>query len=192
MEQTKWSENVILVDADYVDRVAFDLTVNFERMLNRPIPKADLAQWLVCAALDGGVGQGQNNIQVVFVHGKDKKNLDNFIPSDFAKELDGKAFSDEYLGEFQLSSIQVENLVSPEELYLQSLETLADARDIKRLIVVPDAEAYGHRVSGVAGRTEGKEITLLSMEPRTCRGCRQEMLGYSLMSALGIRGEEFK
>ena len=46
MEKTKWSENVILVDADYVDAVAFNLIVNFERMLNRPIPKADLAQWL--------------------------------------------------------------------------------------------------------------------------------------------------
>ena len=33
MEKTKWSENVILVDADYVDAVAFNLIVNFERML---------------------------------------------------------------------------------------------------------------------------------------------------------------
>ena len=30
----KWSENVIIADADYIDRVAFDLTVNFERMIN--------------------------------------------------------------------------------------------------------------------------------------------------------------
>ena len=28
----KWSENIILVDADYVDRVTFDLIVNFERI----------------------------------------------------------------------------------------------------------------------------------------------------------------
>ena len=26
----KWSENVIIADADYIDRVAFDLIVNFE------------------------------------------------------------------------------------------------------------------------------------------------------------------
>jgi hypothetical protein len=55
MNQTKWSENVILADADYIDRVAFDLTVNFERMLERRIPKANLAQWLECAAMDGGL-----------------------------------------------------------------------------------------------------------------------------------------
>ena len=89
MEKTKWSENVILVDADYVDAVAFNLIVNFERMLNRPIPKADLAQWLVCAALDGGVGEGKNDIQVVFIHGKGRKALDNFTPSDFVRSVTG-------------------------------------------------------------------------------------------------------
>jgi hypothetical protein len=53
--QAKWSENVIIVDADYVDRVAFNLSVNFERMLMRRVPKADLARWIDCVALDGGV-----------------------------------------------------------------------------------------------------------------------------------------
>lgn len=33
MENSKLSPNVILADADYIDKVAFDLTVNFERML---------------------------------------------------------------------------------------------------------------------------------------------------------------
>ena len=37
----KWSENVIVADADYIDKVAFDLTVNFERMIGRRIPPAD-------------------------------------------------------------------------------------------------------------------------------------------------------
>ena len=51
----KWSENVIIADADYIDRVAFDLIVNFERMINRRIQPADMAQWAVCIALDGGL-----------------------------------------------------------------------------------------------------------------------------------------
>ena len=41
-----WSENVIVVDADYVDNVAFNLIVNFERIIGRRIPQADLARWL--------------------------------------------------------------------------------------------------------------------------------------------------
>ena len=55
MNDTKWSEYVILVDAEYVDKVAFDMIVNFERMLERRIPQADTAQWLECVALDGGL-----------------------------------------------------------------------------------------------------------------------------------------
>ena len=49
----EWSENIIIADGDYVDSVAFDLTVNFERMIGRRIPPADMARWVECIALDG-------------------------------------------------------------------------------------------------------------------------------------------
>ena len=51
----EWTENIIIADGDYVDRVAFDLTVNFERMIGRRIPQADMARWVECIALDGGM-----------------------------------------------------------------------------------------------------------------------------------------
>ena len=54
----QWSENVIIADGDYVDRVAFNLIVNFERMIGRRIPNADMARWLDCIALDGGLREG--------------------------------------------------------------------------------------------------------------------------------------
>ena len=59
---------MILVDADYADKVAFDLIVNFERMIGRRIPKADMARWLECVALDGGLREGQHETQVVLIH----------------------------------------------------------------------------------------------------------------------------
>ena len=55
---------------------------------------------------------------------------------------------------------------------------------------MPDVEKYGLRVREILGRAEGKDITLLAMEPQAGRGFRQEILGYSLMNALGIRGDE--
>lgn len=192
MEKTKWSETVVLVDADYVDGVAFNLIVNFERMLNRPIPKADLSHWLVCVALDGGLKEGENDIQVVLVHGKGKEALENFVPSVFETELDGKAFRDKRLGEFKLSAVREEDVADAGNLFVQSFMTLADEKDIKRLILVSDMERHGAQIRDVAARTNGKEIILLVMEPQTGRGFRQEILGYSLMSAMGIRGEEFK
>ena len=75
----KWCENVILIDADYIDKVAFDLTVNFERMIMRPIGKADLAHWIDCVALDGGVHEGDNKIQVIFLHNKNISSLEYLI-----------------------------------------------------------------------------------------------------------------
>ena len=89
----KWSENVILADADYIDNVAFNFIVNFERMLGRRIPKADMAQWIDCVALDGGMRSGSNETQVVLIHGKHNDAMENFTPADYARELDGKAFS---------------------------------------------------------------------------------------------------
>ena len=192
METTEWCENVILVDADYVDSVAFDLTVNFERMLNRPIAKADLAHWLVCVALDGGLRTGQHEVKVVLVHSKEKKAFDNFVPSRFHEDLDGKAFKDVHLGEFLVSAIKAENMVSWEDLFVQSLEVLSDAKEIKRLIVVPNMEHYAHKVRPILSKVDGKEITLLAMEPQMGSGFKQEILGYSLMSALGISGDEIK
>ena len=76
IQNIRWSENVILVDADYVDKVAFNLIVNFERMLGRRIPQADLAKWMDCVALDGGIRPGENEILVVLIHQKDKTKLE--------------------------------------------------------------------------------------------------------------------
>lgn len=73
LTKANWSENVVIVDADYVDRVAFDLIVNFERMIGRRIPKADLAKWIDCVALDGGLREGEHDTQVVLIHDKNRR-----------------------------------------------------------------------------------------------------------------------
>ena len=72
LNKAEWKENVILVDADYVDKVAFDLIVNFERMIGRQIPQADMAKWLECVALDGGLREGNHQTQVVMFYQKQR------------------------------------------------------------------------------------------------------------------------
>ena len=67
-DKIKWSENIIIADGDYIDYVAFDLIVNFERMLNRKIPTAYFSQWAVNIALDGKLKPGNNETQVVLLH----------------------------------------------------------------------------------------------------------------------------
>lgn len=195
MNNTKWSEIVILVDAEYVDKVAFDLIVNFERMLGRRIPQADMAQWLECIVLDGGLRpqpsdtSSQTSIQVVLIHDKGHQQMDNFLPGKFA-DLDGKAFSGQ-LGEFLISCVQIEEMVTKDDLYIDSLQIIANAAEVKRLMVVADSDRIYNKVREALRKADpGKHITVFAMQPMTSGNFRQEILGYSLMAALGIKSAE--
>lgn len=190
MKETKWESSVILVDADYVDKVAFDLTVNFERMIGRRIPQADMALWLECVALDGGMRPVESQvIQVVLLH--KGAQMDNFTPGNFA-ELDGKAFEGR-LGEFLISCVPVEDLTTMDDLFVDSMQVIANAEEVQRLIVVPDAEHIYNKVrEGLRHADPDKHVTVLAMQPMEGGNFRQEILGYSLMAALGIRSEEIK
>ena len=186
------SGNVIVVDADYVDKVAFDLIVNFERMIGRRIPPADMARWIDCVALDGGVREGANETQVVLIHDKKNGKMDNFAPSDYASELNGKAFKDN-LGEFALSSYPVESLVGKEDFFAEVVDAVCRRKEVKRLMVVPDdGRMYDAVRQALRFAGDDKRITVFAMQPMPGGNFRQEILGYSLMSALGIRADELE
>jgi hypothetical protein len=195
MNDTKWSEHVILVDAEYVDKVAFDMIVNFERMLERRIPQADTAQWLECVALDGGLrpqtsdAQPQTSIQVVLIHDRNRQQMDNFLPGKFS-DLDGQAFTGP-LGEFLISCVKVEEMVTKDDLFIDSLQIIANAAEVKRLMVVGDSDHIYNKVREALRKADpDKHITVFTMQPMDSGNFRQEILGYSLMAALGIKSEE--
>lgn len=187
------SENVILADGDYVDKVAFDLTVNFERMIGRRIPKADTARWIDCVALDGGLREGDNKTQVIIIHDKSRGAMENFVPGVYADELDGKAFSDN-LGEFLISSLPVENdVTTAEDMFIEALEVICNNKNVKRIMVIPDAEKIYSKVRETLRLyldDENKRATVFAMQPMQGGNFRQEILGYSLMQALGIKSSE--
>ena len=145
----------------------------------------------VWAVLDGGLRPGPNEVQALFLHGREREAFENFVPARYADELDGKAFRDN-LGEFTLHSFAVEDIVSTADFYVQSLETLLAAPAVKRLVLVPDMDAYGAQVRHALAASQGKETTLLAMSPQPGGGFAQEILGYSLMNALGIRSDELR
>jgi len=198
MSQNSFTPSVILVDADYLDKVAFDLIVYFERMIGRRIPKGDLCHWLNCIALDGGLRPGENNVQAHFLYSKEKESFDNFkmtVFSDekevlsFEKDLNGQLFQDN-LGKFGLFAFPVEEIVSKADFFLQSFAMLAESEDVKNLMVVADMEGYGKEVTRMCAEKHVADVTLFTMEPVAGRGFGQEKLGYSIMSALGIRSDE--
>ena len=186
------SENVILADAAFADKVAFDLIVNFERMLERRIPQADIARWVECVALDGGLREGDHQTTVILTHDKQQTEMKNFVPSQFAEELEGKAFKGN-LGEFSFSTPNGEDFVDKDELFLDTLSTVLQQEGVKRVMVVPD-ENLLNKVREVIRKVDNSEklITLFAMSPQAGRNFQQEILGYSLMAALGIKGEELR
>ena len=192
--QTPWSENLIIADADYIDQVAFNLIVNFERMIGRHIPQADLARWIDCIALDGGLREGENRTQVVLIHNRDSKALDNFVPADYEQELRGKAFRD-HLGEFVIDALPVEAMVSKDDMLIDILQTACAQQEVRRVMLIPDAEkagVYDDVRQALRYVDDSKRVTVFAMQPMEGGNFRQEILGYSLMHALGIRGEEIE
>ena len=194
LTKANWSENVVIVDADYVDRVAFDLIVNFERMIGRRIHKADLAKWIDCVALDGGLREGEHDTQVVLIHDKKQAALDNFVPASYDEELNGKAFKD-HLGEFTVSSFPVEDITTATDFFLDTVAMVCAQKEVKRVMIIPDAEnraLYADLRHTLQRVDDEKRITVFAMQPMEGGNFRQEILGYSLMNALGIRAEELK
>ena len=193
----KWSENVIIADADNIDRVAFDLTVNFERMINRRIQPADMAQWAVCIALDGGLREGEHETQVVLIHDKKAIAMKNFRPSNYETDLNAKAFKDDKLGEFIFSSYPTEEkMAGKDEFLVEVARTVCNAKEVKRVMVIPnseDGDAYD-QLRDMLRKVDDddKRITLFAMQPMPGGNFRQEILGYSLMNALGISAKEIK
>lgn len=189
------SENIILADADYIDYVAFQLSVQFERMLGRRIAKADLSQWAVDIALDGGLrADGKaHETQLVLVHEKQHPKLSNFTPSIFETELNGQAFNDKALGEFLVNAYAVGDVVSKDDYMLDTISMVLGHDEVKRLMIIPNGEQgtiYEELAAALRNAPEDKHITIFAMQPMAGGNFRQEILGYSLMNALGIKAGE--
>ncbi|MBQ8466911.1 MAG: hypothetical protein IJ546_04360 [Prevotella sp.] len=190
MKDTKWTENVIIADADYVDSVAFDLTVNFERMIGRQIPKADMPRWVECVALDGGLREGEHETAVVLIHHTRQQQMNNFMPGIYATELNGQAFKS-HLGEFVFYAVTTEGMVSEDDLLLDTVRLAGSQPEVQRLMVIAsDTLCREVRQALKDVDPEQKHVTLFTMQPTSCAPFRQELLGYSLMAALGIRSDE--
>lgn len=196
-DNLRLSENFILVDADYVDRVAFNLIVNFERMLGRKMPCVDLSQWVVDVALDGGLRENgqEHETQLMLLHDEQHSQLDNFRPAHFTKELNGQAFRDAHLGEFIVNAFATGHLVDKDEYMLETLRTLLAHPEVKRIMVIPNGEEgdiydrLRHELRHF--NDEGRHVTLFAMQPMEGGNFQQENLGFSLTDALGVRPEEF-
>lgn len=212
-----WGENVIIADADYIDRVAFNLIVNFERMIGRHIPKADMGQWVECIGLDGGMSHidtsSPKTVQtdVILVHDKQREEMDNFNPGRLSSgsvmdaseaPMEGQAFTGR-LGEFVFHCVETDETapsMTKADIMADILAAMADEPSVRRIMLIPDLDDSSTPMMEIMMPVlrhidrvcQEKRVTTFAMQPLTGMPCRTEILGYSLMAALGIRADEIK
>ena len=87
----------------------------------------------------------------------------------------------------------MEEVVKHDDFFLDIVSTVCNHKDVQRVMIVPNAERPGlydalrHTLRDV---DDEKRVTVFAMQPMPGGNFRQEILGYSLMNALGIKGEE--
>ena len=143
--ELKFAEKVILIDAAYINKVTQDLSKHFGQVIGRELPKADLPIFLECVAMDAAIQPGDHTLQVLFVYDKSQSKMDAFNPGDLKKELNDVAFKSQ-LGEFQLNTFEPSDMADKEAFFLESVRLIADAKEVKHLVVVPSESEYGDKL----------------------------------------------
>lgn len=189
--ELKFAEKVILIDASYINKVTGDLSQHFRQMIGRELPKADLPIFLECVAMDAAIQPGENVLQVLLVYDKEHAKMDAFNPSDLKKELNDVAFKSQ-LGEFQLNTFEPSGMADREAFFLEAVKLVADAKEVKHLVIVPSETEYGDKIPEILEKVDGKEsIHVLGMNPLApSKAFSWEMMGYAVLQALGIRSDE--
>lgn len=193
MEQRfKPAETAILIDASFLEFITTDFKRNFEKMLDRPLQNADLSGLLTYIALDGGIPVGENEINVLFIYDQTAPTLTFCTPASLPGELNGVAFKSP-VGEFTIFSYSNEGIVSTDNLFLDSLQVIADAEEVKKLLVVGFNEHYGKEAEEILKKAKGKSIVQFRMDsPKEELPFATEIIAYPIMESLGIRSDELK
>lgn len=189
-DKIKLSKNVMLIDVAFLNFVVTDMKRHFEKVLKRSLQEIDLTELTTYLALDAGIEEGANEVQLLMVYDSESSKLEHCSPSDLKEELNGVAFKNQF-AEFSFAGVPCEEMVSREELFLDLLNIAADSSDVTKLILLSFNEEYGRKVSTVLKGVKEKEIIQFRMnEPEDRVAYRWEMLAYPVMQSLGIKGDE--
>lgn len=185
------TKNAIIVDADFLNFITTDFKVNFERILGRQLRNIDLSLLFSYIAMDWGIAQGNNEIDIHITYSKGLKALNVCVPSSIA-DLNGMAFKGN-LGEFTFHTYSNEGMVDSGSFFLDSLQSLIEERAIKKLAVIGYNEHYGEDIDKILSGSTGKITTKFAMAmSKDSANFSTQIIAYPIMMALGIKSEELK
>ena len=71
-DKIKFPANVILIDVAFLNEVVYGAKNFLEGKLGRKLPDVDLPAWLSYLALDAGLREQENEVEVLLVHVRDQ------------------------------------------------------------------------------------------------------------------------
>ncbi len=190
-KKIEFAQHVLLIDAAYLNKVVADMRVHFSQVLNRELPKADLACLLECIGLDAGLRGADNTIQVFLIYDAKLPKLTDCVPGDLEKELHSVAFKGN-LGEFSIYAFQPSELASREDLFIESLQLVGECKDTKRIVAIPDEIGYSKQLNSYIKEMKGKDgVTAFGMNPPAGELSYDfQILGFAILQALGVKPDE--
>lgn len=190
--EKKMKENVLLVDADALDKTICQLRAYMSRKLDRELPVADLASWIVCCAMDAGWNKPEDEkvaLRVIFVRSEKKCQMQCIHPGDLTQELDGMVFADPYMGEVMLCVVTECSNHGNRPLYVQCVESLLTDKEPHELLLVADVARYGDDLLQVVKGNES-HVKAMDMCLDCLSGIETMQLGFSLLHAMNVTADE--
>ncbi len=192
MEKNKLKGQVILIDSEYANTVAKGLTDYVARKIDRALPPVDLAEWLVCVALDSGMKKEDAPIQVVLVHPHGKDSTDSFHPSSLTGEIDGQAFKDNVLGEMCLFAVSDEGMNEGTPFMEECIKATVTDKEVTRVALVCPDGTCAKALKDADSETVSRKVVQISMDPATTEGLQSMSIGYSILHSVGVKPEELQ
>lgn len=191
MEKEGKKKHYILVDAEYAEAVAGRLRSHYAEVLGREVPRLDMADWLTCCALDSGLQQGNNEVQVCIFHQPEKEHLEHFLPYSLKEDLDKQGFDVPQLAEFTVNCAAKEDIVQGAPLPVQAALFILRDQGKGHLTLIADAGDYLQELRQAAMEAPAHPFTIMNMEqPMGTEG--HVVLGFSMVHAMGLRQEDLQ
>lgn len=143
-EKIKFSPNVLLIDVAFINETVYGAKQVLSEHIGRSLSDVDIPSWLSYLALDAGLREGDNEIQVILVHDEATRRLNCCQPTEL-ESLNGMACRTP-LGEFIFSCVTPADIADTEHLFLDLMTLAQDSADVERLMLIPSHAAYGKKM----------------------------------------------
>lgn len=186
---TRKFKHIILVDTESFDEVAFDIIVNFERMLNRKIPRVDMCRWIYAAACDGKFPANSDSILAIFLKRQGQQKFANLNFRDIAMCEEIKQYG---INGFNFCVKFEEYSGNSDHAFVDMTEKLlGQNKDMEDLVCIPNEDIAQYAARLLSGKRDLRS-TVLSQESLRGGGFSQEYLSCSISYALGITDSEIE